>query len=41
MPIEVVAESIPDNRQPLATPAHTVGLVLINLGIAAFYPPKA
>jgi|SRR5450755_1108732 membrane protease YdiL (CAAX protease family) len=36
MPIEVVAESIPNNRQPIASSGHTVGLVLINLGIAAW-----
>jgi uncharacterized protein len=36
MPIEIVAEAIPDNRQPIASSGHTVGLVLINLGIAAW-----
>jgi membrane protease YdiL (CAAX protease family) len=36
MPIEVVAEAIPNNRQPIATSAHMLGLVLINLGIAAW-----
>ena len=36
MPIEVVAGAAPNNRQPIASSSHTLGLVLINLGIAAW-----
>jgi hypothetical protein len=36
MPVEVLAEEIPSNRQSIASSAHTLGLVLINLGIAAW-----
>src|SRR5260221_14019500 len=35
MPIEVVAGAIPNNRHPIASSSHAIGLVLINLGIAA------
>jgi membrane protease YdiL (CAAX protease family) len=36
MPIEVGAGAIPDDRQPIASSAHTLGLVLINVGIAVW-----
>ncbi len=36
MTTEAVSESAPNNREPIASAGHTLGLVLINVGIAVW-----